>query len=340
VLIDDLEFFPPYNAAPLVRGVVLRQHPELRAVLQRLAFAIDDRTMIELNFAVEEDGRAFGDVAREFLQRGGMLATGPGDPPAGDPAADDPTAGNPGDPAAGNTGDTAAGDPAAGNPAARSPLARGRQTLGQFISSRIGITLKLIGQHLYLSLVAVLLATLLAVPLGIAIRSRRAAERIAMGIAGVLQTIPSLALLVFMIALPGLGLSARSAIAALFLYALLPILRNTVTGIRGVDADLISAATGMGLTPRQILYRVQLPLAMPTIMAGLRTATVISIGVATLAAFIGAGGLGQPINEGLYLNDTRLILAGAIPAALLALVADWALGRVERRLRPRGMKDA
>jgi osmoprotectant transport system permease protein len=149
------------------------------------------------------------------------------------------------------------------------------------------------------------------------------------------QTIPSLALLAFMIAIPGLGLSVRSAIVALFLYAVLPILRNTHTGLNDVDPDLIDAATGLGLTPRQMLFRVQLPLATRTIMAGVRTATVISIGVATLAAFIGAGGLGEPIVTGLYLNDTWLILSGAIPAALLALAADATLGRLERALAPR-----
>jgi osmoprotectant transport system permease protein len=153
-----------------------------------------------------------------------------------------------------------------------------------------------------------------------------------------IQTIPSLALLAFLIAVPGLGLSWRSAVVALFLYAVLPILRNTTTGLKSVDADLIDVATGIGLTDRQILLRVQLPLATPAIMAGVRTATVISVGVATLAAFIGAGGLGEPIVTGLYLNDTRLILWGAIPAAMLALSADYALGVLENRLVPRGLR--
>jgi osmoprotectant transport system permease protein len=130
----------------------------------------------------------------------------------------------------------------------------------------------------------------------------------------------------------------RSANVALFLYALLPIVRNTTTGLSDVDPDLVDAARGMGLTQRQILLRVQLPLATRTIMAGIRTATVISIGVATLAAFIGAGGLGEPIVTGLYLNDTRLILSGALPAALLALVADALLGLVERLLTPEGVR--
>jgi osmoprotectant transport system permease protein len=129
-----------------------------------------------------------------------------------------------------------------------------------------------------------------------------------------------------------------SAIVALVLYAVLPILRNTFTGLDSVDPELIDAARGLGLTPRQILLRIQVPLAMRTILAGVRTAAVISVGVATLAAFIGAGGLGQPIVEGLYLNDAALILSGALPAAALALVVDGALGLLERGLTPRGLR--
>lgn len=298
VLEDDKGFFPPYNAAPIVRGEVLRQYPDLRAVLESLAFRLPNDRMIELNYAVEEEGRGFREVAREFLVAEGLL--------------DDATA--------------ATVDPTSG-----------RSTFMGFLASRWRATLRLGWQHLQLSLAAVALAVLIAVPLGIAITRSRAGERIALGAAGVVQTIPSLALLAFMIALPGLGLSVRSAIVALFLYAVLPILRNTHTGLRGVDPVLLDAATGLGLTPRQILFRVQLPLATRTIMAGVRTATVISIGVATLAAFIGAGGLGEPIVTGLYLNDTWLILSGAIPAALLALAADYLLGRFEVWLTPRGV---
>jgi osmoprotectant transport system permease protein len=193
-------------------------------------------------------------------------------------------------------------------------------------------------EHLLLTLTAVFMAALTAVPLGIWVTRHRTLERVLLTAAGILQTVPSLALLAFMIAVPGLGLSARSAIAALFLYALLPILRNTVTGIRDVDPELVDAARALGLTPRQILLRIQMPLATRTVMAGLRTATVISIGVATLAAFIGAGGLGEPIVTGLYLNDAGLILAGALPAAVLAVLADALLARLEFALTPRGLK--
>ena len=183
-------------------------------------------------------------------------------------------------------------------------------------------------------------ATCIAVPLGIYITRRPWAGRIALGGAGALQTVPSLALLALLIAVPGLGLTTRSAVTALTLYALLPILRNTFTGLREVAPDLVDAARGMGLTERQTLLRIQLPMATRTIMAGIRTATVITVGFATLAAFIGAGGLGEPIVTGLYLNDIRLILTGALPAALLALVADGLLGVVERRWTPAGLRIA
>jgi len=300
VLDDDRGFFPPYNAAPVVRGATLRGHPELRAVLDSLAFRIPDRTMIELNHAVEEGGRGFREVARDFLVSKGLL--------------------------------TAEQAPAP-------PPQAGRASFLGFLAGRLPETGRLALRHVELSLAAVLLAVLFAVPLGIAIARNRAAEQVALGAAGVVQTIPSLALLAFMISIPGLGLSVRSAVVALFLYAVLPILRNTHTGLAAVDPDLVDAARGLGLTPRQTLFRVQLPLATRSIMAGVRTAAVISIGVATLAAFIGAGGLGEPIVTGLYLNDTWLILSGAIPAAILALAADAVLGLVERAVTPAGLRD-
>ncbi|MCL4143956.1 UNVERIFIED_CONTAM: hypothetical protein GTU68_037406, partial [Idotea baltica] len=185
-------------------------------------------------------------------------------------------------------------------------------------------------EHLTLTFASVLLAAIVAIPLGIFITSRPRLRQIVLGFAGVLQTVPSLALLAFMI--PLLGLNVTAAIAALFLYALLPILRNTYTGITEVDGALVEAAQGMGLRPNEVLWRIQMPLAMRTIMAGIRTSTVISIGVATLAAFIGSGGLGEPIVEGLYLNDAGLILTGAVPAAALAVLADAGLGWAERAL--------
>lgn len=156
-----------------------------------------------------------------------------------------------------------------------------------------------------------------------------------MGTANVIQTIPSLAILGFMI--PLLGIGVRPAIAALFLYALLPIIRNTYTSVIGINPALIESATGMGMTQRQILVSVRLPLALPIIMAGIRTSTVICVGIATLCAFIGAGGLGTLIFRGISMVNNKVILAGAIPAALLALILDFLLGRLEALLSPEGL---
>ena len=188
-----------------------------------------------------------------------------------------------------------------------------------------------------LTLLAVGLAASVGIPLGIFMQGRPAWERVSLGVAGILQTVPGLALLAIAITIPGLGLNARSAVLALTLYAVLPIRRNTHAGVRSVDGELVEAARAIGLSTRETLLRVQLPLATGTILAGVRTATVVTVGMATLAAFIGAGGLGEPIVTGLALNDPELILAGAVPAAILALAADAGLGRLEVRLTPRGL---
>lgn len=301
VLADDRGFFPPYHAAPLVRGETLRRHPEIEGVLGELAFRLPDDLMQGLNYVVEEEGVAFDAAARAFLERVGLIAADPANAAARAAVAA----------AMGKDDVQPAPPPPAGS------WTRNASAL-----------LQLIGEHLALALSAVVLAALAAIPLGIAIVTRVRLRRLALGAANVLQTVPSLALLALMI--PVLGLSPMAAIVALFLYALLPILRNTYTGIVEVDRNLLEAARGMGMRPEQVLRLVQLPLAMRTIMAGIRTSTVISIGVATLATFIGAGGLGDPIAQGLYLNDTGLILTGAIPAAALAVLVDFALARVEQ----------
>lgn len=181
--------------------------------------------------------------------------------------------------------------------------------------------------HSGLTFLSLFIAILVSVPLGILISRRRKLSGTVLGIAGILQTIPSIALLGFMI--PLLGIGARPAIVALFLYALLPIIRNTYTGIVGVDANVKEAAMAMGMTDWQILWKVELPLAFPVILAGIRTATVITVGVATLAAYIAAGGLGEFIFGGIALNNSAMILAGAIPAALLALFFDFLLSRLQ-----------
>ncbi len=204
---------------------------------------------------------------------------------------------------------------------------------GSFFWVRRAEILALTGEHLVLVLVSTLLAVVIGVPLGIALTRRPRLARPVLGFANVVQTIPSLALFGFLIPLPLIGgIGARTAIAALVVYALLPILRNTYTGILSVDPAVIESATGLGMTSGQRLRQVELPLALPVVLAGVRIATVISIGLATIAAAIGAGGLGVLIYRGVAIVDHRLILAGAVPAALLALAADAGLGLVERRL--------
>ena len=180
--------------------------------------------------------------------------------------------------------------------------------------------------------VATALAVAVGLPLGILLTRRAALKKPVLAFAGVMQTVPSLALFGFLIPLPLLGIGARTATVALILYALLPIIRNTVAGIEGVERSVREAAVAMGMTDRQILRQVELPLAAPVILAGVRVATVITVGVATVAAFIGAGGLGTLIYRGLRQYDNALILAGAIPAALMALALDWLIGRVEARM--------
>ena len=190
--------------------------------------------------------------------------------------------------------------------------------------------------HVELVLIAMSIAIAIAVPLGMFIVQRPALRTFFLGIASVFQTIPSLALFGFLIPIPFIGgIGRRTAIVALVLYALLPILRNTYVGLTSIDPAVLEAAEAMGMTNMQILTRVRLPLALSIILAGIRTATVITIGVATIAAAIGAGGLGTFIFRGVAMVSDAVILAGAVPAALLAIVADLFLALVERRLRVR-----
>jgi osmoprotectant transport system permease protein len=191
------------------------------------------------------------------------------------------------------------------------------------------------GRHLLLVALSVGLATLVGVPLGIVLTRRPAWQHWVLGAANVIQTVPSLALFGLLIPVPFIGgIGMRTALVALTLYALLPVLRNTVVGITGVDPAVREAGRGLGMTDGQLLRRVELPLAASVILAGIRLATVIGIGLATIAAAIGAGGLGVFIFRGVAMLDNRTILAGALPAAALALIADAMLGALERRLRP------
>ena len=191
-------------------------------------------------------------------------------------------------------------------------------------------------EHIWLTASAMLFAIAIALPLGIYLTRHEAFARPILGVANVLQTIPSLALFGLLLPVPFLGdRAARLAIVALTSYALLPILRNTYAGIRSVDAALIDVANALGMTNWQRLTKVELPIAASIILAGLRTATVTCVGVATIAAAIGAGGLGELIFRGVASVDNRLVLAGAIPAALLALCADGTLGFIEKRVAVR-----
>ncbi|MEW9502550.1 ABC transporter permease [Jeotgalibacillus marinus] len=190
-------------------------------------------------------------------------------------------------------------------------------------------------EHLYLSFVAICSAILISLPLGIFISRKQKVAELYIGITAVFQTIPSLALFGFLVPIVGIGF--KTALIALIIYALLPILRNTYTGITSVDQAIIEAGRGMGMTSSQILLKIELPLSLPFLMAGIRTATVLTVGVATLATFVGAGGLGDVIWRGLQSYNNYLVLAGAIPVALLALSFDFILKILEKKTTPKGL---
>jgi len=203
----------------------------------------------------------------------------------------------------------------------------------QFLHDNQQQIVELTLEHLGMVALAMLFAVLVGIPLGILISRRPAWDKPVLGTANVIQTVPSLALFGMLLPVPWIGARAeRLAVLALTMYALLPLIRNTYAGIKGVDPMIIEAGRGMGMTDRQVLWQLQLPLASGVILAGVRVATVISVGLATIAAAVGAGGLGEFIFRGLASVNNQLILAGAIPAALLALLADVSLGWIEKRL--------
>jgi osmoprotectant transport system permease protein len=290
VLVDDKHFFPPYQAAALAGMRLADSVPAAVGALTELSGLLDEPTMRGLNRRLEVDGEPIAAVAADALRQLGLVG---------------------------------------GRRAAETrPAEAGRGSLPEYLWSERATIASLTGRHVLLVLASLAAGIAIAVPLGLALeRRRRIAETVIRGV-GLLQTIPSIALLAFMI--PLLGIGVAPALVALFLYSLYPILRNTYVGVRDAAPEAVRAATALGMTPTQVLRYVRLPLAAPVIMAGIRTAAVIGVGTATLAAFIGAGGLGDPIAAGLALSDTRMILSGALPAAALALVVDWALGRVER----------
>ena len=293
-LVDDRAFFPPYDAAAIVSQRLARDRPDAISVLGLLSGRLDEPSMRSYNRRIEVDGEAIPDVARSMLRSLGLMS-GPTD-------------------------------------RARDAAPRPSAGFLSFLWERRVETAWLALRHLQLVLIALLGAILVAVPLGLLLERARLAGEWVVGALGVLQTIPSIALLAFMIPLLGVGL--WPALVALWLYALYPIARNTYTGVRSAEPDAVEACEAMGATAMQRLLWVRLPLAAPVIVAGVRTAAVITVGAATLAAFIGAGGLGEPIVTGLALADSRLILSGALPAALLAILVDGALALVERAVRP------
>jgi osmoprotectant transport system permease protein len=222
------------------------------------------------------------------------------------------------------------------------------QVASEFLTRKLGIEPEVLAdslvsrlwrrtrEHLFLVLVSLLGAVAVAVPLGVLAAKRVRVGRVVLGLAGIIQTVPSLALLVVMI--PLLGIGSRPAIVALFLYGLLPIVRNTAAGLSGIPGDIRESAEALGLPARARLWRIELPLASPSILAGIQTAAVINVGTATLGALIGAGGYGQPILTGIRLDDTSLILEGAVPAALLALAVSALFELIERLVVPRGLR--
>jgi osmoprotectant transport system permease protein len=208
----------------------------------------------------------------------------------------------------------------------------------QFLQYRGPEIFKLTGEHMKITGVAVFLAIFVGVPLGIYITKNKKVTNVILNIANIFQTLPSLAL--FGLIIPIMGIGFKPAIFVLFLYALLPIIKNTCIGINSIEPSIIEAGRGMGMTKTQILTMVEIPLALPIIMGGIRISTVINIGTATIAALIGAGGLGDFIFKGISMGNNHLILAGAIPTALLAISVDFILGIVEKKMTPQGLKNS
>jgi osmoprotectant transport system permease protein len=299
VLRDDKRFFPPYEAAALVSARLQKENPAAVAALSELSGRLDVTTMRKLNARLEVNQEPVEQIARSELEALGLVTT------------------------------VSRSAPSQVNPQLSflSYMWAHRATLGSALL-----------RHILLVAISLIAGILVAIPLGLWLDyAGRAAEPVIRAV-GLLQTIPSLALLAFMVPLIGIGV--WPALVALWIYSLYPILRSTYSGIRDADPNAVHAARALGMTPGQILTQVRLPLASPAILSGIRTAAVIGVGTATLAAFIGAGGLGEPIATGLALADTRLILSGALPAAALALVVDALLGMVEHVTTPAPLKHA
>ena len=311
VLADDRNFFPKYDAVLLMRASV-----DAGALLS-LEHRINGARMIALNAAAELEGKSFAVVAAEFLAGSSGMAHGAsgaqGTEHAQRQEADQGAQGGQVAPAGQNA-----------------PNAQTGQAAPRWWQRLIAADFwRLAREHVLLVAASLALATLLGVPLGLLAQRHPRTGQIILALTGVLQTIPSLALLAFLIALMG-SIGTAPAIVALFLYALLPIVRNTHAGLAGVRPGLVQAGTALGFTPRQCLRYIELPLAAPVLLAGIQTAAVINVGTATMAAFVGAGGFGERITAGLALNDSAMLVAGALPAALLALLVQGGFALAER----------
>jgi osmoprotectant transport system permease protein len=300
VLRDDKRFFPPYEAAALAGARLQKENPGAVAALSELSGRLDVTTMRKLNARLEVNQEPVEEIARSELQSLGLVE--------------------------------------GSAQSSKSAESKFQQSFPGYMWAHRAPLGSALLRHILLVAISLIAGILVAIPLGLWLDyAGRAAEPVIRAV-GLLQTIPSLALLAFMVPLIGIGV--WPALVALWIYSLYPILRSTYSGIRDADPNAVHAARALGMTPGQILTQVRLPLASPTILSGIRTAAVIGVGTATLAAFIGAGGLGEPIATGLALADTRLILSGALPAAALALVVDALLALVERLTTPAPLKHA
>ena len=315
VLEDDAAYFPRYDAVILYRLDVPQRFPRAWAALLRLAGSIDEPAMIRMNARAELDATAFDTIAREHLAETTRRGVASRVVESRDPAPREAASGE----ASREAGDRAD--------------ARGSEPAVGFLGRLFGPDLaRLTLQHLGLVAASIVLAVALGVPLAVLAAPRAGLRAVVLGASGLLQTVPSLAMLAVLISVVG-RIGAVPALIALTLYALLPIMRNTCTGLAEVPDGLRLAGQALGLSTRQRLRLIELPLAMPTIVAGVRTATTISVGTATIAAFIGAGGYGERIVTGLALNDKALLLAGAVPSAVMALAFEGLFELFARRTR-------
>jgi osmoprotectant transport system permease protein len=306
VLSDDRGYFPRYDAVLLYRADLPQRLPRTWAALRSLEGRIDDASMRRMNAEAELEGKSFVDVAREFLAQPGSG----------------------GKPASGTAGAVPA------TPAGGPQLMSGSDFWHKLFGPDFA---RLSAEHLLLVFASLAASIAIGVPLGILASRRPGSEGLILGATGVVQTIPALALLAFLIPVTG-RIGAIPAFIALALYALLPIVRNTHAALTQIARGIKQAAQSLGLESGTILRRIELPLAAPTILAGIKTSAVINVGTATIAAFIGAGGYGERIVTGLALNDHAMLLAGAIPAAALALLIEGGFRASERWLMPAGLR--